>query len=218
VGVLLGDKRLIADREPRPAPTLVYAILALLGREALTGYEIAQRLRDPVGLFWSAGHSQIYPALARIEAAGWATATAGPGPGPRAKKRYELTDAGLAALRSWVEAPTGRRRRDELMLRVFASYASSAEATLRFLRESEDHHRRQLATYLERMARVRERGGPAAVGTAQFADYATLRRGIGFERGRLAWVRWLIRTIEETGVVSAPTTSPASGRSPTARR
>ena len=208
----------MADREPRPAPTLAYAILALLGREALTGYEIARRLRDPVGLLWSAGHSQIYPALARIEASGWATSTAGPGPGPREKKRYELTGAGLAALRAWVEAPAGRGRRDELMLRVFASYASSPDATLRFLREAEDHHRRQLATYLERMARVRERGGLAALGTAEFADYATLRRGIGFERGRLAWVRWLIRTIEETGVVSATTASPASGKSPTVRR
>src|SRR5262245_42248721 len=118
----------MTERASRPVPTLAYAVLALLGRESLTGYPIAPRLRDPVGLFWSAGHSQIYPVLARIEASGWATVTTSAGPGPRRKKRYDLTDTGRAALRAWVDEPTGRRRRDELMLRVFASYVTTPEA------------------------------------------------------------------------------------------
>jgi hypothetical protein len=33
--------------------------------------------------------------------------------------------------------------------------------------------------------------------TADFAAYATLRRGIGFERGRIAWLRWLIGRLEQ---------------------
>lgn len=186
----------MSDGRPGGASTLAYAILALLGREPLTGYEIAQRMRDPVGLFWSARHSQIYPMLARVETAGWATGTPGRGPGPREKKRYELTDAGRSALRTWVEASPERRRRDELMLRVFASWVTTPDVTVGFLRQAESHHARQLATYLERRAAVRARGGPAAVGSAEFADYATLRRGIGYERGRLAWVRWLIGQLE----------------------
>ena len=114
------------------------------------------------------------------------------GPGPRPKKRYELTDAGRAALRAWVAAPAGRRGRDELLLRVFASWVVEPEVALGFLREAEAQHALQLETYLGRRAAVHARGGPAPVGTPEFADYATLRRGIGFERGRLAWVRWLI--------------------------
>lgn len=172
-------------------PTLGYAILAVLAREPLTGYEIGRQLRDPIGLFWQAGHSQIYPVLAQVEAAGWATASTEPGPGPRLKRRYQVTDAGLAALRAWVETPAERRGRDELLLRVYASWVADPGATIALLDEAEAHHAGQLATYLERRAAVRERGGPEPPGTADFADYATLRRGIGYERGRLAWVRWL---------------------------
>jgi DNA-binding PadR family transcriptional regulator len=177
-------------------PTLAYAILALLARQPLTGYEIGRQLQDPIGLFWQAGHSQVYPVLARIEAQGLALATAGPGPGPRQKRRYSITPAGLTALRTWVEAPPGRRGRDELLLRVFASWVAPPEAILRVLREAEGLHRGQLETYLGRWARMQARGGPDAPGTADFADAATLRRGIEYERGRLAWVRWLIARLE----------------------
>lgn len=177
-------------------PTLAYAILALLAREPLTGYEIGAQMRDPIGLLWQARHSQVYPTLARIETEGFASATASRGPGPRQKRRYAITPAGLAALRAWIGAPPGRRGRDELLLRVFASWVAPPEAILRVLRDAETQHHEQLDTYLERWARVRARGGPGAPGTADFADAATLRRGIGYERGRLAWVRWLIAQLE----------------------
>ena len=177
-------------------PTLGYAILALLAREPLTGYEISRQLRDPIGLFWRAVHSQVYPALAQIEALGWARSTTEPGPGPRLKKRYQVTDSGVSALRAWVDSPQERRGRDELLLRVYASWVAGPAATLALLEEAGAHHARQLATYLARRAAVTARGGPAAPGSAEFADYATLRRGIGYERGRLAWIHWLMGQVE----------------------
>ena len=176
-------------------PTVGYAILALLAREPLTGYEISQQLRDPIGLFWQAVHSQVYPTLALIEARAWATSTGEPGPGPRVKKRYAITVSGVEALRGWVESPQERRGRDELLLRVYASWVAGTDATLALLEEAEANHARQLATYLARQSAVQQRGGPAGPGTAEFADYATLRRGIGYERGRLAWIHWLMRQI-----------------------
>lgn len=182
--------------EPPVLPTLGYAILALLAREPLTGYEISRQLRDPIGLFWQAVHSQVYPALRQIETVGWATSTAEPGPGPRLKKRYEATETGIRALLAWVETPRERRGRDELLLRVYASWVASPAATLALLEEARAHHASQLATYLARRATVSARGGPDAPGTAGFADYATLRRGIGYERGRLAWIHWLMGQIE----------------------
>ena len=176
-------------------PTLAYAILVLVAREALTGYEIEQRMDDPIGHFWRARHSQIYPMLARIEAIGWVDATAGPGPGPRPKRRYLATSAGVSVLRDWVESPRGRRGRDDLLLRVFASWVASTGAVWLLLQAAEAEHAARLQEYLRRRAVVQARGGPAAPGSAEFADYATLRRGIGFERGRLAWVHWLRRQL-----------------------
>ena len=50
--------------------TLGYAILGLLSREDLSGYDLTQRMAGRVGYFWSARHSQIYPELAKLEDGG----------------------------------------------------------------------------------------------------------------------------------------------------
>ena len=185
-----------AVRGAPPMPTLGYAILSLLSREPLTGVGLSQRLRDPIGLFWEARHSQIYPVLSRLEDRGWVSSVEPPGAGLRPRKRYEVTDDGLAALRAWVAAPPTRRsHRDELLLRVYASWVAGADVTLDLLREAETRHRERLQVYLDRRTSAEAAGRIGPPGSATFADYATLRRGIGFERGRLAWVRWLMRTL-----------------------
>jgi DNA-binding PadR family transcriptional regulator len=186
-----------ASREPA-IPTLAYALLALLAHEPLTGYEMSRQLRDPIGFFWQARHSQIYPVLSRLESLGWTTSETFSGPGPRPTRRHVVTDDGRAALSAWVGSPSRKGGRDELLLRVYASWVADRSVTLGFLREAEARHAEQLAEYLARRQRAEGRGSADSPGTADFADYATLRRGIGFERGRLAWVRWLIRKLESS--------------------
>jgi DNA-binding PadR family transcriptional regulator len=188
----------IDSTDESPVPTLAFAILALLAREPLTGYQVSRQLRDPIGLFWQARHSQIYPVLNRLERLGWASAEEIPGPGPRPTRRFAIDDSGLAALRTWIAAPPSRRSgRDELLLRVYASWVADRSVTLGLLREAEARHRQQLATYDERRRTAEDRGVADDTRTADFADYATLRRGIGFERGRIAWLRWLIGRFED---------------------
>ncbi len=184
-----------AAREPT-IPTLAYALLALLAREPLTGYEMSRQLRDPIGFFWQARHSQIYPVLSRLEGLGWTTSETFSGPGPRPTRRHVITDRGVAALSAWVGAPARQGGRDELLLRVYASWVADRSVTLGLLRQAEARHAEQLRVYLERRRRAESGGAADAPGTPDFADYATLRRGIGFERGRLAWVRWLVRKLE----------------------
>lgn len=186
------------SREGPAIPTLAYAILALLARGPLTGYQMSQQLRDPVGHFWRARHSQIYPVLARLDQLGWTTSQGFAGPGPRPTKRFAITEAGVAALREWVGSEPGRRsNRDELLLRVYASWVTDRSVTVALLRDAEAQHAAQLRTYLARRAAAESRNTTERPGGAWFADYATLRRGIGFERGRLAWIRWLIGKLEE---------------------
>ena len=88
---------------------LGYAILALLARQPSTGYELSARARRPLGYFWSARHSQVYPELQRLLADGWVRFDAQPGPGPLDKKVYAPTEAGMSMLRDWVVQPPGRR-------------------------------------------------------------------------------------------------------------
>jgi DNA-binding PadR family transcriptional regulator len=176
----------------RAIPTLGYAILALLAREPLTGYALSRQMRDPIGFFWQAHHSQIYPMLERLGRLGWVTSREIPGPGPRPTRRHDITAAGSSALRAWIAAPTSSRGgRDELLLRVYASWVADRSVTLALLEEAEARHGEQLTMYLARRRSADVRGVAEAPGTADFADYATLRRGIGHERGRIAWLRWL---------------------------
>ena len=108
---------------------LGYAILALLARQPSTGYELSARASRPLGYFWSARHSQIYPELRKLLAQGLVRFTARPGPGPRAKKVYSVTEAGLAALREWViQPPEPAPSRDDLVLKAYAAWTADPAA------------------------------------------------------------------------------------------
>jgi DNA-binding PadR family transcriptional regulator len=182
----------------RGVSSLGYALLAALAREPLTGYGLAQLLRDPIGFFWETRHSQIYPELSRLERSGLVASSEEPGPGPRPKRTYAATEAGLAELRAWIARPSRfGGRHDELLLKVYASWLVEPSVIRDLIGEARRHHATQLELYLSRDASARDRGidrlGPA---DPRFADYLTLRRGVGFERGRLAWCDWVLEQVE----------------------
>ena len=177
--------------------SLGYDLLAAICREPLTGYALAQRLRDPIAFFWETRHSQIYPELARLETQGLITSSTEHGPGPRPKRVYAISDAGLAELRDWIARPSRfGGRHDELLIKVYASWVVEPSVTRGLAREARRHHARQLKLYQDREATARERGIDQ-LGTTdpRFADYLTLRRGLGFERGRLAWCDWVLEEL-----------------------
>ncbi len=187
----------MTDRSPTSGSAisaLGYALLAAIAREPLTGYALAQQLRDPISFFWETRHSQIYPELARLEAAGLISSSPGHGPGPRPKRTYAITDEGRTALRDWIAAPSRfGGRHDALMLKVYASWLVEASVTRALVRSARDYHAAQLALYVEREASARGRGvDRLGFADPTFADYLTLRRGIAFERGRLAWCDWVL--------------------------
>jgi DNA-binding PadR family transcriptional regulator len=81
--------------------SLRLALLAILTSDPMTGYDLVKYFDGTVAYFWNAPHSQIYPELRRMEAAGLVTATT-VSRGERATKRvYEITQAGLEQVRRW---------------------------------------------------------------------------------------------------------------------
>ena len=191
----------VAAVAPLDAPavsSLGHALLTAIAREPLTGYALAQQLRDPISFFWETRHSQIYPELARLEGAGLVSSSSGHRPGPRPKRTYAITDAGRDALRRWITAPSRfGGRHDELLLKVYASWLVDETVTAELVRDARRHHAAKLALYTERDASARERGiDRLGFDDPRFADYLTLRRGIDFERGRLAWCDWVLAQLE----------------------
>ena len=174
--------------------TLGYALLSLLSREPLTGYELAARMRAPIGYFWTAGHSQIYPELSRLERNGLAVGDVVPGPGPRPTKRYRMTEQGGLALREWVVSPLDvEPSHSEFLLRVFCLWLVDRAAGRDLVVRYQDKHKARLAEY-ER-AEAGWAAAPAA-GSPGFASYATLQAGLSYERHVISYCDWLIRALD----------------------
>ena len=173
--------------------------MGLLSREELSGYDLKRWMERPLGYFWSARHSQIYPELARLEEEGFVTHTLVEQSGKPDKKVYRITAEGLEALKEWVvQPPASRSVRDELTLKAHSVWLADKEEAARLFREEELRHEEQLNHYEELRAWMEDEWGGdlASPDDPRFASYATLRRGIGYEKEYAEWCRWVADSIE----------------------
>jgi DNA-binding PadR family transcriptional regulator len=182
--------------------TLGYAILGLLSREELSGYDLSSRMRARVGHFWEAWHSQIYPELARLEEEGLVAHRVVEQQYRPDKKVYEITPAGLDALKEWVtEPPAPRPARDELVLKAYSLWLGEPEKALALFRDQERRHEEKLREYERIEDRMEKEWGKDVQRTdsPRFASYAALRCGILYERGYVEWCRWVASRLEGKG-------------------
>ncbi|HEY2769381.1 MAG TPA: PadR family transcriptional regulator [Solirubrobacteraceae bacterium] len=128
--------------QPELTPT-GRVIVGLLAMGSRTGYDIKQVVDNSTRFFWAASYGQIYPELKRLEQQGLVRGRSEP-TGGRARQVYEITEAGLAALQTWLES--GQEPvyevRDEGMLKLFfSSLTSPAQgvANIRAMRERHEH-------------------------------------------------------------------------------
>ena len=185
--------------------TLGYAILGLLSREALSGYDLKLRMGRPVGFFWEARHSQIYPELARLEGEGLVAQRVIEQKGRPDKKVYEITAAGLVALKEWVTAPVEPRMvRDELVLKAYSVWLADGGEAISLFREQRRLHEERLLDYEARATWMEQEWGEDLdrPDSPRFASYAALRRGILNERGYVEWCDWVADRLEGGGPVS----------------
>src|ERR1700722_5928746 len=86
-----------------------FAILGLLSIQPLTTYELAQQMDRTLSWFWPRAASMIYEEAKKLATAGLAHSQA-TFTGKRRSTVYEITDAGRAALRDWLDAPSAGMR------------------------------------------------------------------------------------------------------------
>jgi DNA-binding PadR family transcriptional regulator len=193
------------ERNRRSMTTLGYAILGLLARESLSGYDLTQRMKGKLGYFWSARHSQIYPELARLEEGGFVTHSVVEQRDRPDKKVYQIMAPGFAALKEWVTQPPPQRpTRDELVLKAYSVWLADPAEARRLFDEEASRHEEQLARYEEIRTWMEDEwiGDLHRPDSPRFASYATLRRGIGYERECAEWCRWVAAAIEGKKEVS----------------
>ena len=102
-------------------------------------------------------------------------------------------------MREWAVAPAKLRpNRDEVVLKAGSLWTADPLEAAALYREEERRHREQLAEYEQirdwmHGVWAEELQDP---GTPQFASYATLRRGLGYEREYADWCAWLAERLE----------------------
>jgi DNA-binding PadR family transcriptional regulator len=182
---------------------LGYAVLGLLAEGPRTGYDIARLMDRPIGYVWSARHSQIYPELARLEAAGLIRHRVVDGPGPRDTKRYRITAAGRRALDGWLDSPLRpETARSELLLRVRALGELPADRAIAFLDRECAAHAATLDDYLaQRGSLLVEQPTATQPGSPAFFKLAMLDNGISYERHLLGWFDGLLVQLRRSGAV-----------------
>jgi PadR family transcriptional regulator AphA len=164
---------------------LRHALLGALADRPRTGYALLKHFEQSLAYAWPASHSQIYPELARLRAAGLIEQAES---GPRGSKTYAITDAGVEEIRRWLRTEPDRRVRSDAALRTFFLWLLEAEDA-----ESQlEREREYWSGILREFERIESE--PTGVDRKSRTFRMALEGGIETVRARL---EWLDRAIDE---------------------
>ncbi|WP_375422861.1 PadR family transcriptional regulator [uncultured Friedmanniella sp.] len=172
--------------------SLRFALLGLLAEEPSSGYDLTRRFEEGIGTFaWSAGHSQIYPELAKLAAAQLVEVVS---EGARGRRVYDVTPAGRDALRDWLLGPhtDGGTVRNEFVLRLFLLSAledADAQVVLRGVQEFAAQQIAVLESAQQEMAAagLARSAGPNLAAKFGALSYQATHEWAGWASEQVAW-------------------------------
>lgn len=167
--------------------TLGYAILGLLHRRSMTGYELSKEFESGLFEIWSAKHSQIYPELKALHEAGLIEYEVEISGTVLEKKVYTITPAGEEALRDWAQDSCGPLPvpKDEFRLRLFFSDCMPPERRIFLLEERLEQHRQRMTHILEEQEKF---DALPPKEEQAFNDYLVLMGGLAREDAACQWL------------------------------
>jgi DNA-binding PadR family transcriptional regulator len=173
--------------------SLRIALLGLLTASGpSSGYDLAKKFEKSVAHVWQAGHSQIYPELAKMTADGLLAVGA---EGARGRKIYSVTPDGEAELRRWLldHSPSTTTRSETALQSFLVPLLEPGEAVtvLRRMKTSAQAHLAEL----EELRAARNAIADPAGRWGMFGAYA-LDLGIRQTRGVMEWADDSIADVE----------------------
>ncbi|WP_182885462.1 PadR family transcriptional regulator [Microbispora sp. H10885] len=172
--------------------SLRIALLGLLtAYGSASGYDLAKSFEKSVAHVWQAGHSQIYPELAKMASDGLVTVEA---EGARGRKIYTITAEGRAELREWLlgHDPTGPAR-SEVALQAFLVPLLETPEAVAVLERLRAHSEQKLAQ-LEALWTAKH-SAPIPEGTAR-VKFGNLALDLGIRQTRMV-LQWADDAIAE---------------------
>ncbi|SHI91126.1 PadR family transcriptional regulator [Propionispora hippei] len=171
--------------------TLKYAILGLLNRGPLTGYDITKEFASALGNFWSAKHSQIYPELKKLADEGlvvFHTVTQGE---KLEKKLYTITPDGRKDFLQWLnqDEPLEPTPKDIFKLKTYFSDALPLGKRIEQFQSQLIKRREKLYILKNHKEKLYGSINPASLTDRQRSDYLVLQGAILREEAYVTWLR-----------------------------
>lgn len=170
---------------------LKYAILGLLSKENMSGYDITSEFKKAIGQFWSAKHSQIYVELKKLldeESISQYIEMSGV---KLERKMYRLTQKGKIELQDWlVELDDNvETEKDIFALRLYF-LKDIPEAELTILFENQLKLRNEKLLYLQDQFAILfgENIDPISLDAEELGHYFVLTKAISREKNYILWL------------------------------
>lgn len=176
--------------------TLKYAILGLLNKTPMTGYDIAKEFNKDLGEFWNAKHSQIYPELKKLVDEELVTYEIQISGELLEKKVYSITEEGKNEFLKWLrkEEPLEPTPKEVFRLRMYFSNNLDVEARIQLLEHQLKEHQKRLA----HLSKNKERyDSIPPLDSDDFGDYLVLDGAILRERTTIKWLKTFIGYCKE---------------------
>ena len=171
--------------------TLKYAILGLINREPMTGYDITREFNsNNLANFWYAKHSQVYPELSRLMEEELVTCQVVIQGEKLEKKLYTITPKGREELRQWLleDDPLGPTPKDVFRLRLYFSDFMTPEELKKHLQAQLKKHNAKRQYLMDTMQENHNNEAPS-VGTREYGDFMVLEGAILRETSYIQWLK-----------------------------
>ena len=174
--------------------TLGYAILGLINKQNITGYDLTKIFNDSVADFWSANQSQIYPELKKLVQAGLIQYEIVIQGEVLEKKLYSITEKGKEELQLWIseDEPPLPQNKDIFKLRIYFAEHLSKEQLLKKLMRRQEKCENLLKRY---RTKINEYQG-ISVAPEKLGDFILLKGAISHLESHISWIHESIIDIE----------------------
>lgn len=173
-----------------------YAILGLLSRQPLAGYDLKKLFAEAETLYWSGNSNQIYRMLVKLHKDNFVTQEVHQQEDAPARKVYTITQAGKEALLTWLQTPPELPQvRNHFMLQLtWASQLNDAELE-KLLTLYEEELRVKQMMIREQLQRDKGLAENLGNSRSRLLESRITERWLDYYARELAWVQDLRQEI-----------------------
>ncbi|MEM8674312.1 MAG: PadR family transcriptional regulator [Cyanobacteria bacterium P01_G01_bin.67] len=165
---------------------LAHTILATLGDDAFSGYDLWKKFSKCTTHYWQASQQQVYRELTKLQDLEAIAVEIVTQDGRPNKKLYRITPEGKKILLEWIAKPSEPTAiREEVLVKVLAAHLTTPATIIAELQRRHQIHSDNLAAL---KAQEQESfANESQLSLEKKCMYLTLRRGIRYETEWIAW-------------------------------